>query len=315
MHKRQASPLLEDSGDAHRSKRMRNAVDGEATHVPPPEATVPPEETGTRPQRAPDPVGTDPGPSTSTAPSPRASKEEGEVQEAPPETKVSRKKPRRGEGQTPVPTSYQLPQELPRAPTPPIDTSPADVFLSETIEDAVDDESWKEDLWDVIEGESKQQVQQRLAHNHRVTEAHKKKKKSKGRDTEEEIRKCRRYNQSRAGRVPDGTGVVTVNQLPEHSNVFHGLLARHFYHSPPSNCVYAGRTAVEAMQADTDGAEVDEHNRRLYKVARQGFPMNPQEVYDLVALVNDRQAAPIDRAEGFLLITELCCITTLSVDQ
>jgi hypothetical protein len=43
--------------------------------------------------------------------------------------------------------------------------------------------------------------------------------------------------------------------------------------------------------------------------------MNPQEVYDLVALVNDRQAAPIDRAEGFLLITELCCITTLSVDQ
>ena len=57
----------------------------------------------------------------------------------------------------------------------------------ETIEDAVDDESWKEDLWDAIEGESKQQVQQRLAHNHRVMEAHKKKKKSKGRDTEEEI--------------------------------------------------------------------------------------------------------------------------------
>jgi hypothetical protein len=69
------------------------------------------------------------------------------------------------------------------------------------------------------------------------------------------------------------------------------------------------------MQADTDGAEVDEHNRRLYKVARRGFPMNPQEVYDLVALVNDRRAAPIDRAEGFLLITELRRIATLSVDQ
>jgi hypothetical protein len=65
--------------------------------------------------------------------------------------------------------------------------SPVDIFLSETIEDAVDNESWKEDLWDAIEGESKQQVQQHLAHNHWVMEAHKKKKKSKGRDMEEEI--------------------------------------------------------------------------------------------------------------------------------
>jgi hypothetical protein len=65
-------------------------------------------ETGTCPQRPPDPVGTNPGLSMSVAPSPRASKEEGEVQEALPETKASRKKPR-GEGQIPVPTSYQLP--------------------------------------------------------------------------------------------------------------------------------------------------------------------------------------------------------------
>jgi hypothetical protein len=193
--------------------------------------------------------------------------------------------------------------------------SPADVFLSDTIEDTVDDESWKEDLWDAIEGELKQQVQQCLAHNHRVMEVHKKKKKSKGRDMEEEIRKCHRYNQSQAGRVPDRTGVVTVNQLPEHSNVFHGLLAQHFYHSLPSNRIYTGRMAVEAMQADTDGAEVDKHNHHLYKVARQGFPMNPQEVYDLIALVNDRQAAPIDWAEGFLLIMELHRIATLSMDQ
>jgi hypothetical protein len=235
---------------------MCNTVDSEASHAPLPEVTVPPEETSTCPQRAPDPVGTNPGPSMSAAPSPRASKEEGEVQEAPPKTKVSRKKPRRGEGQTLVPTSYQLLQELPHAPTPPIDTSPVDVFLSETIEDAVDNESWKEDLWDAIEGESKQQVQQHLVHNHQVTEAHKKKKKSKGRDTEEEIRKHHRYNQSRARRVSDRTGVVTINQLLEHSNAFHGLLAQHFYHSPPSNCIYTGRMAVEAMQADTDGAEV-----------------------------------------------------------
>jgi hypothetical protein len=73
--------------------------------------------------------------------------------------------------------------------------------------------------------------------------------------------------------------------------------------------------AAEAMKADTDGAEVDEHNHCLYKVAQQGLPMNPQEVYNLVVLVNDRRAAPIDWAEGFLLIMELRRIATLSVDQ
>jgi hypothetical protein len=69
----------------------------------------------------------------SAALSPGASKEEGEVQEALPEAKVSRKKLRRGEGQTLVPTSYQLPY----APIPPIDTSPADIFLLEMIKDAM----------------------------------------------------------------------------------------------------------------------------------------------------------------------------------
>ena len=69
------------------------------------------------------------------------------------------------------------------------------------------------------------------------------------------------------------------------------------------------------MQTDADGAEVDEHNHRLYKVARWGIPMNPQEVYDLVALVNNSQAAPIDQAEGFLLIMELRRIATLSMSQ
>jgi hypothetical protein len=92
------------------------------------------------------------------------------------------------------------------------------------IKDAMVDENWKKDLWDTIEGELKQQVQQHLAHNHQVIEAHEKKK-SKNRDTEEEIQKCHCHNQLRAGWVPDGTGVVTINQLPEHSNAFHGLLA------------------------------------------------------------------------------------------
>jgi hypothetical protein len=60
------------------------------------------------------------------------------------------------------------------------------------------------------------------------------------------------------------------------------------------------------MQADTDGAEVDEHNCRLYKVARQGFPMNPQEVYDLVALVTASAATFIYEVRG--LAQQSSCI-------
>jgi hypothetical protein len=41
--------------------------------------------------------------------------------------------------------------------------------------------------------------------------------------------------------------------------------------------------------------------------------MNPQEVDDLAALVNDQSEAPIDWAEGYLLMRELQHISTLSV--
>jgi hypothetical protein len=98
-----------------------------------------------------------------------------------------------------VPTTYLIPTALPRTPTPSIDTSPEQPLLSETIKGSANDDNWKEDLWDPIEGENKQQVEQRLAHNHRVTKEHEKKIKNKGKNTEEELRRRCRYNMSRPG--------------------------------------------------------------------------------------------------------------------
>ena len=314
-HKCPASPSLEETGDALRPKRQRNAGDGGASQAPPPEALAPPKETRPRSQRVPEPSGTVPEPSIDAAQVREAAKEEGEVQEPPTEPKTGKRKPRRGEGQTPVPTSYDLPGSLPRAPEPPIDTSPDDIFLSETIEDTVDDDRWREELWEAIEGESAEQISQRKAHNRKVTTAHDKKVKSRGKNQEEFLRSRRRHNRSRPGRVPDGMGVVTVGQYLERDNAFHGLLTRHFYHSPYSNRVYAGRTALAAQRAEARNDEVHlpDPSRRLYKVANRGLPMNPQEIDDLVALVNHHHGAPIDKAEGYLLLRELRRISALSV--
>ena len=78
----------------------------------------------------------------------------------PPPPKALMRKPRQGEGQTPVPTTYVMPTSLPHAPTTPIDTFPEQPMLLETTEGSADDNKWKQDLWEPIEGETKQQVQQ-----------------------------------------------------------------------------------------------------------------------------------------------------------
>ena len=93
----------------------------------------------------------------------------------PPPPKALTRKARQGEGQTPVPTTYVMPTSLPHTPTPPIDLSPEHPILSETIEDLVDDNKGKQDLWEPMEGETKWQVQQQLAYNCKI-----KKMKDKG---------------------------------------------------------------------------------------------------------------------------------------
>lgn len=62
------------------------------------------------------------------------------------------------------------------------------------IEDMADNERWKEDLWDEIEGENRQQIQQCQAHNCKVTMAHEKKMKNKGSSREEELQKHHHHN-------------------------------------------------------------------------------------------------------------------------
>jgi hypothetical protein len=84
-------------------------------------------------------------------------------------------------------------------------------------------------------------------------------------------------------------------------------LAQHFYHSPSSNRIFAGNTAVKAAQAEMNDvmSYTPDANRQLYTVVRHGLPMNPQEMHDLATLVANFREPALDRAEGFLLLGEL----------
>ena len=63
-------------------------------------------------------------------------------------------------------------------------------MLSETIKGASDNNKWKQDLWEPIEGEMKQQVQQWLAHNRKLKNEHKKMK-NRGKNVDMDDTTCR----------------------------------------------------------------------------------------------------------------------------
>jgi hypothetical protein len=133
-------------------------------------------------------------------------------------------------------------------PEPPCDLAPEDTTtLPQNGSDGSEDDSNDEGLWTPIEGKSKQQVEQRKAHNARVLKARKK----RVGQAEEAKAKKQAYEDSRPCRIPDGVSVITVNQVLEHDNAFPGLLSCHYYHSCLTNIMYAGQTAAGAARVES----------------------------------------------------------------
>jgi hypothetical protein len=229
-------------------------------------------------------------------------------------SKKSKWKPRRGEGQIPEPTVYELLGPLPVAPTPEQDPAPeAGQSLLSPPSDADDNNDDDNGLMEAIEGESKQQIMQREAHNRQICKAHNKKANVRS----EALNQCCIFDESRPGRIPDGLGVVMVNQHPKCNNVFFGMLSRHYYYSPITNIVYAGQMAVEAACAKLgcNAPYCPSHHHQLYAVACRGLPMNPHEVCQLAALVTSSHSLDADQVEGFCLFTELERLSQLSLPE
>jgi hypothetical protein len=119
--------------------------------------------------------------------------------------------------------------------------------LPQNGSDGLEDDSDNEGLWMPIEGESKQQVEQRKAHNAQVLKA---RKKWVG-QAEEAKAKKQAYEDSRPGRVPDGVGIITINQVLEHDSAFPSLLFRHYHHSCLMNIVYTRQTPVDTARVES----------------------------------------------------------------
>jgi hypothetical protein len=120
-------------------------------------------------------------------------------------------------------------------------------MLPQDNSDGLEDDSDDKGLWGPIEGRSKQQVEQRKAHNTWVLKA---RKKQVG-QVEEAKAKKQAYEDSRPGHIPDGVSIITINQVPECDNTFPGLLSCHYYHSCLTNIVYTGQTTADAARAES----------------------------------------------------------------
>jgi hypothetical protein len=230
------------------------------------------------------------------------------------EIEETKHRKRWGVGKTSAPTPYALPGPVTITPEPPHDPVPEETPQLKFTDNGKETDSDNDGLMDPIEGESKQQIEQRKAHNYRAQQQGSVRKvRMKMAEDDQMI-----YNESHPGCVPDGLGVITIRQHPERNNSFPGLLSQWFYYSPTTNTVYACNTVVAAAQFELDvpGPYQTSRHSRLYSIVHRGFPMNPHELRKLTQFVQNTHNSNMDCIEGFRLHTELhhlSCSTALEL--
>jgi hypothetical protein len=128
----------------------------------------------------------------------------------------------------------------------------------------------------------------------------------KGKPNTELVQAQAVYLASHPGQIPDGLGVVLINNAWECNNDLWQMTRRYFYHSLRSNCVFAGKTVTVA--SDYKGRMSDHYmtsgDRRLYSYLPHGFPMNPHEVHRGIRFINDKTKDAMDHTEAYRLLTE-----------
>ncbi|KAF8233173.1 hypothetical protein L208DRAFT_1268243, partial [Tricholoma matsutake] len=120
--------------------------------------------------------------------------------------------------------------------------------------------------------------------------------------------KC--FAKSRPSHIPDGLGVVIVNEKHERDNELWMMPSHFIFSSIRSNQVYAGKTAAVASnyKGCMDMSYMTDGNQHLYSYLPQRFPMNPYEVSQGVHFINDTKESSVDRVEAYRLLSEFHCI-------
>ena len=80
---------------------------------------------------------------------------------------------------------------------------------------------------------------------------------TKGKETRQKefAESCTQYIASQPGQIPEGLGVVIVNNKYEWDNKLWMMHSHHIFYSIKSNCVYAGKTAAVANDYESHMVE------------------------------------------------------------
>ena len=111
---------------------------------------------------------------------------------------------------------------------------------------------------------------------------------------------------SHPGHIPEGLGMVIVNDKYEQDNELWMMLSHYMFYSVKSNCVYAGKTAAMAndYESHLDAPYMTEDGRCMYSYLPQGFLMNLHEVLQGVRFINDPKELAINHVEAYQLLAE-----------
>jgi hypothetical protein len=127
------------------------------------------------------------------------------------EMEETKHRKRQGVGKMSTPTLYTLPSPVTITSGSPHDPAPEETPQLKFADNGEDTDSDNEGLMELIEGESKQQIEQWKAHNYRVCQKRSaRKSRMKTVENDQKI-----FNESHPGHVPDRLGMVIIRQHPE----------------------------------------------------------------------------------------------------
>ncbi|XP_006459862.1 hypothetical protein AGABI2DRAFT_116822 [Agaricus bisporus var. bisporus H97] len=196
-----------------------------------------------------------------------------------------------------TPITYRVPGELLPEPTIILDKSDPIIEIGEVSDNVGDYEDDGSLLPDSDNNSRAAQAMRKKAARRREHEAH----------------AYRKVAQKSNGKIPDFWGMAKVEMSFARNNALRGMLHPRLYHSPFTNIVAAGQSAVASCNADklTKGKDPWRPDKKnpLYKEAPMGIPMTPWDIEQLVRIIHNVYPRESTRVEAYRLLRQFCGIS------
>ena len=116
--------------------------------------------------------------------------------------------------------------------------------------------------------------------------------------------------------IPPTLPSIRIEGRFERSNNVRQMGSWFVYHSPHSNRVFAGRTAIDAYRYESSPSKIFQPGKRaLYRHIPRGFPMNLTEYGTALLLLEQRRVSDLDISEIYLLLKEFRRTSAAMIDE